>query len=199
LTCPGESHVAAAKQIFRYLNGTRNLGLCFRKQPADSENYLWGYVDSDHAGNPDDRRSVTGYALLLNGGPISWSSKRQPVVAVSSSEAEFYAASLAGLEVQYVRRMLDELGFTQSGPTPLLEDNQATIYMSKSEGQMKRAKHIDTRVHRLREQVRAGDVQLLKVHTDAQVADFFTKGLARELFEKHRSRLVCPVEGIASL
>jgi hypothetical protein len=190
LANPGDTHLAAAKQILRYLKGTSNLGIRYQKQSDRSSNYLWGYVDSDHGGNPDDRRSVTGFVLYFNGGPITWSSKRQPVVAVSSSEAEFYAASLAGLEVQYFRRLLEELGFPQLSPTPLLEDNQACIYMSQSAGQMKRAKHIDTRVHRLREQVRDGDLQLLKVKTDNQVADFFTKGLSKEAFRRHRSYLV---------
>lgn len=114
----------------------------------------------------------------MNNGPIAWSSKRQPCVAVSSSEAEYYAASLAGNEVVYFRRILDEMGFAQTSPTVLWEDNQACIYMSNHEGLLNRAKHIDTRVHRLRELVQTSVLKLFKIPTAEQVADAFTKGLA---------------------
>ena len=86
---PGPSHVVAAKRVLRYLAGITRWGVRYQRQPAESANLLWGYVDSDHAGNPEDRRSVTGFLLYLNGGPIAWVSKRQPCVSLSSSEAEY--------------------------------------------------------------------------------------------------------------
>jgi len=184
---PGTSHVVAAKRVLRYLAGTTRWGVRYQRQPAESANLLWGYVDSDHAGNPEDRRSVTGFLLYLNGGPIAWVSKRQPCVSLSSSEAEYYAASLAGLEVLFFRRILEQLGFLQRLPTMLLEDNQACIYMSRREGQINRAKHIDTRIHKLRELCATGVLFLSKIPTVDQVADAFTKGLSARLFCKHRA------------
>eukprot|EP00961_Rhodomonas_salina_P283943 3837482-Rhodomonas_salina.1 len=84
---PGQSHMNAARRILRYLAGSADLGITYEAQPASRENLLWGFADADHAGDPDTRRSVTGYVTMLCGGAISWASNRQAVVALSSSEA----------------------------------------------------------------------------------------------------------------
>ena len=186
LTNPGHSHFVAAKRVLRYLKGTQELGLRYSRSEFNG-NVLTAYCDSDFAGDPDDRRSVTGYIMFLNGGPVVWSSKRQPIVSVSSSEAEFYAASLASLDVLFYRRLLADLGFEQTSPTIMWEDNAACIYMSQKEGILNSAKHIDLRVHRIRELVRDRVVVLTKVATLDQVADAFTKSLNPQLFCKHRS------------
>ena len=130
---------------------------------------------------------MTGYVLFLNNGPVAWASKRQPIVSVSSSEAEFYAALLASLDVLFYHRLLADLGFEQTSPTIMWEDNAACIYMSQKEGILNRAKHIDLHVHRIRELVRDRVVVLTKVATLDQVADAFTKSLNPQLFCKHRS------------
>mmetsp|Transcript_32838 Transcript_32838/g.76492 ORF Transcript_32838/g.76492 Transcript_32838/m.76492 type:complete len:191 (+) Transcript_32838:5426-5998(+) len=189
MSCPGPSHIMTAKRILRYLKGTKDLCLCFRRG-TETPNVFKGFVDSDHAGNPEDRISVSGHVIFCNGGPISWSSKRQPIVALSSAEAEFYAASLAGCEVEYLRKMYDGIGFPQPGPTTLYEDNQGTIYMSRSVGAFNRSKHIDTRVFHLRELVASGILLLTKVGTAFNLADAFTKGLAGPLFAEHRQYLL---------
>ena len=97
VSSPGQNHMKAVKHLLRYLKGTQDLGLKFAKPkntgPMDRPNILWGFVDSDWAGCPDSRRSTSGYALMLNGAAISWKSKRQSVVALSTAEAEFIAAS----------------------------------------------------------------------------------------------------------
>jgi len=118
---------------------------------------------------------------------VSWSSKRQPIVALSSAEAEFYAASIAACETEYLRKMYESLGFKQEKPTTMYEDNQGTIFMSRSVGAFNRSKHIDTRVFRLRELVASGVLSLVKVLTTYNVADIFTKGLAGPVFAEHRS------------
>ena len=185
LSNPGESHFVAAKRVLRYLKGTQHL--CFQYHRSSVGNILTAYCDSDFAGDPEDRRSVSGFILFLNGGPIAWTSKRQPIVSISSSEAEFYAASLASLDVLFYRRLLSALGFSQPSPTVMFEDNAACIYMSQKAGLINRAKHIDLRVHRIRELVRDGVVVLTKIPTLDQVADAFTKSLNPQLFCKHRS------------
>mmetsp|Transcript_36110 Transcript_36110/g.90847 ORF Transcript_36110/g.90847 Transcript_36110/m.90847 type:complete len:195 (+) Transcript_36110:254-838(+) len=188
MSCPGQLHIAAAKHILRYLIGTKRYSNCYRRN-TKKPNTIQGYVDADHAGNPEDRISVSRYVLFCNGGPISWSSKRQPIVALSSSEAEFYAASLCGCEVEYLRKLFDSMGYTQTEPTQIQEDNQGTIFMSRSAGAFNRSKHIDTLVFRLRELVASGVLQLVKILTTFNIADIFTKGLAGPVLSDHTQHL----------
>ena len=96
----------------------------------------------------------------------------------------------SGNDIVYHRRILDELGFSQQNPTVLYEDNMACIHLSKKDGQINRAKHIDTRVHRLRELVRENVLTLIKIPTADQVADIFTKALPYQAFSKQRSVLM---------
>ena len=137
---------------------------------------------------------MTGYVIMLCGAAISWSLTRQGVVALSSSEAEFYAASWAGCDVTYLRRLMEEMGIVQPGPTPVFEDNWACIYLSKNSAMFHKSKHIDVRVHHLRDMCNNGTMELLKVATAKQVADAFTKALPQPAFEGHRSVMLgCPV------
>ncbi len=106
--------------------------LTYTRQSSDMANRLYCYADSDHAGDPDTRRSVTGYVVMLNGAAVSWQSTRQQVTALSTAEAEYYAASIAGTDVTYMHRIMDDLGFPQQDPTVLWEDNMACIYMSQT-------------------------------------------------------------------
>lgn len=184
---PGEKHITAAKHILRYLKGTPDIGITYSKQPEEYANLLYGYVDADHATNKDDRKSVGGHVLMLNGAAISWASRKIRTVALSSFESEWYSASTCACEVTVMQRMLEELGFPQDGPTTVYEDNMACIYASRNEkGLHSKAKHIDVRVHRLRQQVEAGDLTLVKIDTQWQVADNFTKSLPRAGVEMSR-------------
>ena len=127
-----------------------------------------------------------GYLLLLNGGAVSWQSVRQQVVALSSAEAEYYAASVAGTDITYLRRLMEEMGYGQDCPTELLEDNMACIFMSKSSGAHHKVRHIDTCVYHLRDLCKNGTMELVKVESSHQAADSLTKGTPRVLFEEHR-------------
>eukprot|EP00961_Rhodomonas_salina_P160325 2158331-Rhodomonas_salina.1 len=140
---PGPLHMEAAHLILRYLAGTNHLGLTCEAQPASRANLLWGFADADHAGDPDTRRSVTGYVTMLNCAAISWGSNHQQVVALSSSEAEFYAASAAGCDVSYFRMLLDQIGLTQRDPTVVFEDNWECIHLSRNSVLHHKTKHID--------------------------------------------------------
>jgi hypothetical protein len=151
---------------------------------------LGGWVDNDFASDIDSRKSMTGYLMSLNGGPISWKSSRQGGVTLSSSEAEFVAASQAGQEVVYLRALLRGFGYTQKGPTEIWEDNASCIMMSENPTNRDRSRHVDVKVHFLRDLVRDGHVKLLKCAGPQNVSDALTKSLPRPAFEKHREFMV---------
>ena len=182
---PGPSHIAAAKRILRYLKGTSNQGITYSRGTS-APNQLYAYADADHAGDPEGRRSITGYVVMLNRGAVSWDSKRQKVTALSSAEAEYYAASAAGCEISYLRRVLQSMGYTQEQPTPVAEDNVACIHMSKSSAMYNKGKHIDVRVYRLREFVEEGTMELYYIASNDQVADCLTKSLPSDAVRRHR-------------
>jgi hypothetical protein len=198
---PGPSHVAAARRILRYLAGTRSLGLTYSSDSRDDgltsvgkltlPNQLTASADADHAGGKD-RRSISGWAVMLNGAMVTWSSKRQPVTAISSTESEFYAVSQCALDCVYLRRVMELMGYAQSQPTWIAQDNAACIYLAKGAGMYNRAKHIDTRIYRIRE-LASGDhpeVDVYKIAGELQPADIFTKGLPRVALERHRATLM---------
>jgi hypothetical protein len=121
---------------------------------------VWDWVDSDWAGDTDTRRShavyCDTYILMLNDGPISWKSRRQDSVDLSTSEAEYMTASEVGKEIQYLRALLHDVGFTQLSPTNVYEDNLACIAMSTNPVRRKSSRHIDMCVHYCRELHTAG-------------------------------------------
>jgi hypothetical protein len=127
--------------------------------------------------------------MVLNGGPISWKASRESGVTLSSSEAEFVAASQAGQEVLYLRALLKGFAYLQHGPTEIWEDNASCILMSENPTNRERSRHVDVRVHFLRDMVRDGSVKLIKCAGTQNVADALTKSLSRPAFHKHREFL----------
>ena len=175
VSSPGSSHMKAVKHLLRYLRGSREMGLNYSRPsnhgPMDKPNVLWGFVDSDWAGCQDTRRSTSGFTLMLNGAAVSWKSKRQTVVALSSAEAEFVAASSLVQEVIYTRRLLEKLGFPQAEPTVIYEDNRTCIAWSEgSVGGSDRAKHIDLREHFVHDAVQAKVLKLEAIASADNVA-----------------------------
>eukprot|EP00961_Rhodomonas_salina_P112879 1518615-Rhodomonas_salina.1 len=143
---PGLVHLRAARRVLAYLVATSELGITYSRPEDPSQvNRLFGWVDSDYAADPDTRKSVTGYIISMNNGPIAWKSKRQSCVTLSSAEAEFVAASQCGVEVVYLRNLLRDLGFVQDAPTEIWEDNAACVQMSENPVNADRSRHIDTR------------------------------------------------------
>ena len=186
----GEVHMKAANRVLRYLKGSREFGLQYSKS-SDPINVLWGYVDSDWAGCLDTRKSTSGYVLMLNGCAISWNAKRESVVALSSAEAEFMAASSLVQEVIAIRKLLEKLGVPQTDPTVIGEDNRTCIAWSEgSVGGSDRAKHIDLRKHFVHEAVLANHIKLEAVKSSDNLADLFTKPLPKSSFESLRNRIM---------
>ncbi len=170
----------------RYLKGTKNLGLLYR---TDFDTGLIGFSDSDFAADLGDRKSTCGYMFKLSGAPISWKSKKQASVALSTAEAEYVALLYATQEAVWLRRLISELNGKSFDPTVINEDNQAAISMAQNAVFHSRSKHIDIRHHFLREQISAGIIIIIIIiitlkycRSDQMLADLLTKGLPRCIF-----------------
>eukprot|EP00253_Pinus_taeda_P024107 PITA_24107 len=147
---PLESHSVAAKSVLRYLCGTVNYGILY----ADaSDVILAGFLDSDWAGNLDDRRSITGYEFSIGSGVIAWSSKTQSTVALSFCEAEYQALCAVTCEAIWLRRLLNDTGKEQKNSPSIKNDNQSTIKLAYNPTFHKNTKHIDTQFHFIREKL----------------------------------------------
>ncbi|KAG2782680.1 hypothetical protein PC111_g24477 [Phytophthora cactorum] len=157
--CP--THWQALKRVFRYIQGTKTHGIEFQ---GSCEDGLQGYSDADWAGDIESRRSTSGYAFMMNGGCISWRSKKQRTVALSSTEAEYMALSEATQEAVWLKVFLCELGeMANDEAVKIYEDNQGSIALAKNPEFHKRTKHIDIRYHFVREKVEDGQVVLHSV------------------------------------
>ena len=182
---PHQKHMDAARRVLRYLKGTKEMGITYTQSDQDP-NRLIGFADADWAACTETRRSVSGFVCLLNGGAVQWRSRQQMSVATSTSEAEWVAASRAADELVWLGRVMAEAGFPQATPTPLYEDNRSCRMMSENPVANDRSKHIDYRVHALRERVQDGHVRLLDCPTYDMLADPFTKALDAVAFARFR-------------
>lgn len=126
---------------------------------------------------------------MLGTGAVSWSSKKQPVVALSTTEAEYIAAALCACQCVWIRRVIETLGVKEEGATEIMCDNSSTIQLSKNPVFHGRSKHIDVRFHFLRDLVNNGIIELSYCNTQNQIADVMTKPLKLEHFEKLRGML----------
>ena len=184
---PSPAHWSAIKRVFRYLNGTRNYGITYGG--GNSIPNLEGYSDADWGNDDLDRKSISGYIFLFGNAPISWASRKQRTVAVSTMEAEYMAASLATREAIWLRTLLTEIGLLQNKPTLLNIDNQSAIDFTKNQGSHSKSKHIDIQHHFVRE--RLGDNSIIIEHcaSEDNLADVFTKALPRPAHERFTSRI----------
>jgi hypothetical protein len=187
MEAPGRQHWAAVKQILRYVKGTIGYG-CVYQAGAGSET-VTGYSDSDHAGDQDDRKSTTGVVFFLGSGVITWSSQKQKIVALSSCEAEYIAASTAACQAVWLSRLLGEVIGTEPKKVKLLIDNKSAIALSQNPVHHERSKHIDIRFHFIRECIEEGKVEVDHIQTEKQLADILTKSLGRTRFVELRQML----------
>jgi len=194
MSCPTEQHWLAAKRLLRYLMGTMNLGIFYKKGGCKQ---LIAYSDSDFVGDIDDRKSTTGCVFIISSGAVSWSSKKQSVVSLSTTKAEYIAAASCACQCVWLRRVLEQLGCEQKECTTILCDNSSSIKLSKNHVLHGRSKHIDIKFHFLREMVKENVVNLSYCKTQDQIADIMTKPLGLELFLKFRRLLgLCEIPNI---
>jgi hypothetical protein len=183
---PQLKHWHAAKRILAYLKTTKNHSL---KLGGEQDFSLKCYSDSTWGDDTTNRRSRSGGVMFFNNSLISAWSKQQSTAALSSTDAEYQAMSMATQEILYYRQLLQELHYIQQDATPLFGDNQGAMDLTVSTKNHPRVKHIDIRFHFIREQVELKTVEVKYVPTAFQIADIFTKPLARNLFEKFKDML----------
>lgn len=182
---PTDAHWQAAKGVLRYIANTPIYGITFG---GSGDHELKAYCDADYAGDIDTRRSTTGYVFLLNGGAISWSSRLQPTVAASTTEAEYMAAAYSIKEGLWLRTLLRELGM-EINTINICADSQSAIKLLKNPVFSMRSKHIDVIYHFARERVARKDVAFTYVPTDKMVADVLTKPLPSAKFNYCRNAM----------
>ena len=181
---PRDQHLTAAIDLLRYIKGSATLSLTYGSGEGGVV-----YHDADFASSIDDRRSTSGYCVLLNGAAVSWASKKQPTVALSTMEAEYQSAALCAREVMWIRNLWPTLGHKIQGPTTILGDNQACLALCASHQVTAMAKHIDIIHHYATEQVQLGNIAFKYVASSMNVADILTKALFKPLMEQHRNAL----------
>ncbi|KAE8655616.1 hypothetical protein F3Y22_tig00117021pilonHSYRG00028 [Hibiscus syriacus] len=180
---PKKPHLEAVRRILRYVKNTIDYGLLYKK---GEDCKLVGYCDADYAGDHDTRRSTTGYVFKLGSGTISWCSKRQPTVSLSTTEAEYRAAAMAAQESTWLIQLMNNLHQPVDYAIPLYCDNQSAIRLAENPVFHARTKHVEVHYHFVREKVLQEEIEMRQIKTDEQIADLFTKSLSVGKFEHFR-------------
>jgi len=179
---PEIQHWLAVKRVLRYIKGTKDYKLTFNQNKEETR--VFGYSDSDWASDINSRRSCSGYIFLFQGASVSWCSKRQNTVALSTMEAEYMALATATQEAIWLRHLESELHKKiKVAPTTIYCDNQSAIKFAGIDSYCARSKHIDLRYHFLRERVSEKDIELTYVGTQDMVADILTKPVSQKKTE----------------
>ncbi|GJT77134.1 retrotransposon protein, putative, ty1-copia subclass [Tanacetum coccineum] len=182
----GEPHWTAVKNILKYLRNTKDMFLVYGENP-EAELRVDCYCDAGFETDRDDIKSQTGYVFVLNGGAVDWKSSKQSTTAMSAIEAEYIAASEAAMEAIWIRKFISGLGIvpTINEPIKMYCDNSVALLISNEPGVQKGARHYHKRYHYVCECIELGEIDLLKVYTDDNLADPFTKALPRGKLTQH--------------
>ena len=178
---PGKAHWEAVKWILRYLKGSPDLGLVFDQHRADPGGAV-GYVDADYGGDLDRRRSLSAYIFTLCGSAISWYSSLQAIAVLSTTEAEYIAATEGMKEAIWLRGLVSELGLQQD-VLVIFCDSQSVVHLTRKSKYHSRTKHIEIKHHFIRDIVDTGDIIVEKIHTTENPADMLTKPLPSAKFD----------------
>jgi len=188
VSCYGKEHWAAIKRVLRYFKGSMDKGLVFDK---NSSCVLQGFSDADWAGDHETRRSTTGFTFIFGGAAVSWGSKLQKTVALSTMKDEYMALCEASQEAVWLNKLVQSVATAglrtaiSGGPINIKVDNSGCIDFSKNPAEHKRTKHIDIRNHFVREAITTDKVTLEHCATDDMVADPMTKELGKTKHDKH--------------
>jgi hypothetical protein len=167
--------------VLRYLKGTIDVGLRLSK-PSSNEVTLCGYADADWASCPESRRSVSGNLILLDGNVISWKSKKQPTLSLSSTEAKYKSIGDITKEIMWIKTLLKKIfNVKLKVPTPIFEDNQGAIALANNESNHSnyKTKHMSLRHHFVRREIKIKSIALHYLPTHLMLADFLTKAVGK--------------------
>ena len=178
LSCPTEGDLVTMKHVFQYIQGTLDQGLFFSKQIPR----LSAYCDADWGSTCEDRKSITGYCFSLSpeGPVISWKSKKQKSVALSTCEAEYVAISIAAQEASYLTQLYKDMTGITMKPVLIRNDNTGAISIIKNPSNHHKTKHIDIRYHYVRENNADGNISVQYVKSGKNIADMFTKACPKQ-------------------
>ncbi len=183
---PRKPHLDVVRRILRYIKHTLQCGIFYE---AKNQLQVHGYTDANWAGNVSDRRSTSGFMFSFGSGAISWSSKKQPTVALSSTEAEYRGAAIVACEIIWLQKLLSDLGQSVDAHVVIYYDNISSILLANNPVYHARTKHIEMHYHFIREKVLAKEIDLIHVSIENQVANIFTKALGINKLRKFRKML----------
>ncbi|GLB43838.1 putative reverse transcriptase (RNA-dependent DNA polymerase) [Lyophyllum shimeji] len=178
---PGPAHWNALLHVVGYVKGTLDYRITYTRDTGSIKPV--GYVDADYGGDFDTRRSTSGYVFMMANGPVSWSSKRQPTVALSTTEAEYMALTRGAQQALWMHNFLFEIDLSQNLPATLHVDSTSSISLAQSTKGHARAKHIDIHHHYVQKRVQDGDIQINHICSTENLADILTRPLPRVLHE----------------
>jgi hypothetical protein len=174
------------KRVLQFVVNTKEYGLLIEPKWQDKNKWnLVVYTDSDWAGDKENRHSVTVYIMFLMGVPVMWKSRLQRTVALSSTEAEYYAISETAKEIKFIAQILQSLGIQVDLPIIVNVDNVGAIFMVENVTATSRTRHVDARYHYVREFIEEGFLKIIFVKSEDNKADGFTKNMKMDLYEKH--------------
>ena len=183
---PQVTHMDAVLRIIRYLKGTVGHGVLF-KQNGHLKTQV--QTDADWAGDKGNRRSTSGYFTLVGGNLVTWRSKKQKVVSLSSAEAEFRGIARGLAEVLWIRKLLTEIGFRPKEGSRIMCDNEAAIQISENPVQHDRTKHVEVDRHFIKEKLEGGIIELPSIRSEEQLADILTKAVCGRILTKCLDKL----------
>lgn len=186
MQAPLEEHWKAVKRILRYLAGTLSMGLTI--YPSKCKNLL-AYCDADWASDCNDRRSTTGFCIFFGPNLVSWASKKQQTVSLSSTESEYRSMASVVADILWIKSLFRELNIKIVTAPRVLCDNQGAVFLSANPILHARTKHLELDLHFVREKAIRGEIQVQHIPASAQIADGFTKPLSSVSFEDFRQNL----------
>lgn len=178
--CYNKTHFKYALRILKYLYFTKDLKLMFKRN--ENVNYIDCYVDADWSGDNNDRKSTTGFVIRVFGNVVYWKSRKQKSVTKASTFAEYVALSEAVSELVFVKKLLKVFDVNLIKPIDVYEDNSGALNIAKYGNFTKNSKHVEIHYHYVNEYVKDNVINVIKVNSDDNVADIFTKSLCREKF-----------------
>jgi len=189
---PSQFNMTMIRRVFRYLNGKKNMGLKYDNNNNNNNNNvsISGYCDADWGSEKSDRKSLTGYCTFINKNLISWATRKQQTVALSSAEAEYMGISELVKELMWLRILLKEMNMNVETPSIIYVDNQAAKKISENDSDHDRTKHIDIRHYFIRDLINNNEIKLEWVSSNNQLADIFTKAVGRNIFATLREKLM---------